>query len=117
MEEMLAVVARIARRGGSRDRRRGGWVWRRPRRRAAITAGAVGVNLEDGTGDPNWPLADPEVQAAKIWAMREAAAAADIPLVINARTDVYWLGVGAASEPFAAAVERLRSTPADTRRS
>src|SRR6185437_365916 len=114
-DEMLAMVARIARAVAvpvTADVEAGYGatpVEAAETARAAIAAGAVGVNLEDATGDPNRPLADTEVQAAKIHAMREAAAAADVPLVINARTDVYWLEVGAASERFAAAVERLRA--------
>ncbi len=77
--------------------------------RAVIAAGAVGVNLEDGTGDPARPLADSTAQVAKIQIIREVAAAAGVPLVLNARTDVYWLAVGEADGRFAAAVERLRA--------
>lgn len=76
--------------------------------RAVIAAGAVGLNLEDGTGDPGCPLADSAAQVAKIRAVREVAVAAAVPLVLNARTDVYWLGVGDAAGRFTAAVERLR---------
>jgi len=77
--------------------------------RAVIAAGAVGLNLEDGTGDPARPLMDTASQVAKIRAVREAAVAAGLPLVLNARTDVYWLAVGDADGRFAAAVERLRA--------
>jgi 2-methylisocitrate lyase-like PEP mutase family enzyme len=77
--------------------------------RAVIAAGAVGVNLEDGTGDPEQPLTDSAAQVAKIRTVREVAAAAGVPLVVNARTDVYWLAVGDAHGRFAAAVERLRA--------
>ncbi len=77
--------------------------------RAVIAAGAVGLNLEDGAGGPERPLADITVQAAKLRAVREAATAAGVPLVINARTDVYWLAVGDADGRFAAAVQRLRA--------
>jgi 2-methylisocitrate lyase-like PEP mutase family enzyme len=61
-----------------------------------IQAGAVGVNLEDlmpsqsenvRHGNPLFPL--PE-QIARIQAARRAARAAEIHLVINARTDAYW---------------------------
>jgi len=62
--------------------------------RGVITAGAVGVNLEDGTGDPTRPLYPVEVQAERLAAAREAAHRADIPLVINARTDTYLAQVG-----------------------
>jgi 2-methylisocitrate lyase-like PEP mutase family enzyme len=51
-----------------------------------IEAGAVGVNLEDGSGPP-------ELLAAKIRAVRAAAAARDADVFINARTDVYLRGL------------------------
>ena len=53
-----------------------------------IEAGAVGINFEDqvvgGTG-----LHAMERQAARIGAAREAASAAEVPLFINARTDLF----------------------------
>ncbi|QEM67145.1 isocitrate lyase/phosphoenolpyruvate mutase family protein [Geobacter sp. FeAm09] len=57
--------------------------------RSVIKAGAVGVNLEDATRDPGRPLFEPGVQCEKLHAVREAADALGIPLVINARTDTY----------------------------
>ena len=48
-------------------------------------------------------------QVAKIRAAREVAVAAGVPLVLNARTDVYWAAVGTADGRFAMAVERLRA--------
>ena len=77
--------------------------------RAAIAAGAVGLNLEDGTGDPDRPLTDIALQVAKIRAVRAAAAAAGMPVVLNARTDVYWAAVGDVDRRFEAAVERLQA--------
>ena len=56
---------------------------------AVLEAGAVGINLEDGTGDPADPLFDPSLQAAKIAAIRSTADAAGVHLFINARVDVY----------------------------
>jgi 2-methylisocitrate lyase-like PEP mutase family enzyme len=47
-----------------------------------LDAGAVGINLEDGEGTP-------ELMAAKIEAIKKAAASRGIDLFINARTDVY----------------------------
>jgi 2-methylisocitrate lyase-like PEP mutase family enzyme len=60
-----------------------------------IEAGAVGMNLEDGTDDTEHPLADLALQLEKVRAVREAAASKHVPLVLNARTDVYLLPVGA----------------------
>ena len=42
-----------------------------------VERGAVGVNLEDGTGDPARPVSEPGVLAGKIAAVREATAARD----------------------------------------
>jgi len=58
----------------------------------AITAGAVGANLEDalpGHGDrgPLYSVAD---QLARIHAVRKAGEKRGIHFVINARTDAYW---------------------------
>jgi 2-methylisocitrate lyase-like PEP mutase family enzyme len=50
--------------------------------KAVIGAGAVGINLEDGTRDP-------DLHARKIEAARKAAAAAGVALFINARVDVF----------------------------
>src|SRR5204862_532489 len=55
--------------------------------RGVIAAGAVGLNLEDGTNDGR--LVDVALHQDRIRAMREAGAAAGVPLVINARTDEF----------------------------
>jgi 2-methylisocitrate lyase-like PEP mutase family enzyme len=56
----------------------------------ALRAGAVGCNLEDNDGgDGLRPAAE---HAARVAAARAAGDAAGIPLVINARTDVYLRG-------------------------
>lgn len=57
--------------------------------RTMLEAGAVGVNLEDCTGDPERPLYDVSEQVEKIKAAREVAKSYDVPMVLNARTDVY----------------------------
>jgi len=62
--------------------------------RAAIDAGAVGMNLEDATRDAAKPLFDLEVQVERIRAARAASDAAGVRLVINARTDVFLAAVG-----------------------
>ena len=61
---------------------------------AVITAGAVGVNIEDSRA-PGGPLFDPADQAARLQAARAASESAGLPgLFINARTDVYLFGIG-----------------------
>lgn len=72
----------------------------------ALDAGAVGVNIEDGTGDPSAPLAPPELLAERIAAIRAAVDARGVRLVINARTDVFLRSVGAPDERLARAIER-----------
>ncbi|MDQ1388958.1 MAG: hypothetical protein QOF56_2412 [Acidobacteriaceae bacterium] len=77
--------------------------------RAVIDAGAVGVNLEDATGDSAQPLFAIEQQIERIRAARKAADNADVPVVINARTDVYLAQVGAVASRFADTVRRLNA--------
>lgn len=74
--------------------------------RAVIEAGAVGLNLEDGTDDPAHPLVDLALQLEKIAAVREEADDAEVPIVINARTDTYLLQVGPEEQRFALAMRR-----------
>ncbi|HRQ31805.1 MAG TPA: isocitrate lyase/phosphoenolpyruvate mutase family protein [Anaerolineales bacterium] len=57
--------------------------------RLTLETGAVGINLEDGTRDEAHPLTEIPLQAEKIKAARQAADAYNVPLVINARVDVY----------------------------
>ena len=59
--------------------------------RDVIQAGAIGMNLEDASGDPERPLLDLELAIEKIKAVRQAAMQAGVPIVVNARTDVYLL--------------------------
>ncbi len=73
--------------------------------RALVDIGAVGINLEDSPGQ-DAPLLPPEVHADRIRAARQAAQSAAGDLVINARTDVYLLQVGAPETRFDAAVQR-----------
>jgi 2-methylisocitrate lyase-like PEP mutase family enzyme len=77
--------------------------------RAVIKAGAVGVNLEDSTGDPSQPLFALEQQIERIQAAREAADNADVPVVINARTDVYLANMGDVASRFAETLRRLNA--------
>jgi 2-methylisocitrate lyase-like PEP mutase family enzyme len=74
-----------------------------------IEAGAVGVNLEDGTGDPARPLRSVDEHCERIRAARAAADDADLPLVVNGRTDVFWAEVGETSTRLDRAVERANA--------
>ena len=77
--------------------------------RRVIEAGAVGMNFEDATGDADHPLFDLPLQVERIRAIRETGERLGVPLVINARTDVYLLQLG---DPAARYDEALRRTSA-----
>ena len=71
---------------------------------SALEAGAVGCNLEDSDGAGGlWPA---EEHAAVVAAARAAGDAAGIPLVINARTDVFLTDAIPPEERVTAALER-----------
>ncbi|WP_264556712.1 isocitrate lyase/PEP mutase family protein [Halocatena marina] len=111
-DEMLAVVSRIAHGVGipvSADIEAGygdtpddvaGTV------RKTIDAGAVGINLEDGTDNSESSLMDTHRHSEKIRAARKTADEADLPLVINGRTDVFWRDVGNEADRIEHAIER-----------
>ena len=78
-----------------------------------IDAGAVGLNLEDMVEHELLPL---DEQLARIRAVRACAASKNVPLVINARTDIFLAQHGDAETRFERSVERLnayRSAGAD----
>jgi 2-methylisocitrate lyase-like PEP mutase family enzyme len=70
--------------------------------KAVAAAGAVGINLEDVVGDK---LADLATQTAIIREIR----ALDLPVVINARNDIYLANIGDPATQFARTVERLNA--------
>lgn len=79
-----------------------------------IEAGAVGVNLEDGlragpAAQAGPPIRTIEDAAARIRAAREAARAAGVPIVINARTDLFIKQIGDETSRFDEAVARARA--------
>jgi 2-methylisocitrate lyase-like PEP mutase family enzyme len=110
-EEMLSVVARIAAKVKipvTADVEAG--YGNRPEdaaltARAVIEAGAVGLNLEDRADDRR--LVDLSLQLEKIAAVRETSRMMGVPLVLNARTDVYLLEVGKPESRFAETLNRL----------
>ena len=77
--------------------------------RNVIMAGAVGMNFEDATGRPDQPLVDMELQVERIHAIRASSAEMRVPLVLNARTDVYLLQVGDPAKRYEQAVKRLQA--------
>jgi 2-methylisocitrate lyase-like PEP mutase family enzyme len=114
-DEMIAAIARIARvvtipvsadieSGFANDTRELAETIRR-----VIDAGAVGINLEDQVHDGTRRLYDLEVAVERVRVAREAAEATGVPLVINARTDVYLLGIGEPETRFEHAVRRANA--------
>jgi 2-methylisocitrate lyase-like PEP mutase family enzyme len=76
---------------------------------AALRAGAVGINLEDSTGDKSSPLHDIALQAEKIRAVRAITDTEGVPLVINARTDVYLLPNNKKSDRLGLTIQRAHA--------
>lgn len=74
-----------------------------------ISGGALGINLEDtvhGAGRALYEIPD---AVERVRSARAAATAAGVPIVINARTDVYLLGIGEKAARFDHAVSRLNA--------
>jgi 2-methylisocitrate lyase-like PEP mutase family enzyme len=73
--------------------------------REVIALGAVGINVEDGT-DEGPRLFELDRQVERIAAIAGAVKASAIPLVINARTDSYWLRIGDETARLRTSIER-----------
>ena len=112
-EQMLAVIARIAKAvrvpvtadveaGYGKTPEDAGRT-----ARAVVEAGAVGMNLEDAIGDSPSVLVELPLQLEKIRAVREMASRLRVPLVLNARTDMYLLQIGDPAERYDETVRRL----------
>ena len=69
--------------------------------RQVVAAGAVGVNIEDSLARGAPALVSVTAQAELIAAIRAAASEWGVPLVINARTDVYLYDAGDAESRLA----------------
>src|SRR5260370_23083908 len=114
-EEMLEVVARIARAVRvpvTADMEAGYGITPKDMAetaKAIVAAGAVGLNLEDVTGDTESSQVDSALQGEKIRTIREVSASLGVSLVINARTDVYLMPIGPEATRFERTVERLRA--------
>ncbi|UOQ43750.1 isocitrate lyase/phosphoenolpyruvate mutase family protein [Halobacillus salinarum] len=77
--------------------------------RKIIESGAVGINIEDGTGNPDRPLCDLSLQMEKIAAIKRLSdSKEDGTLFINARTDTYWLNIGDPSTRLAETIKRAK---------
>jgi 2-methylisocitrate lyase-like PEP mutase family enzyme len=72
-----------------------------------IQAGAIGMNLEDASGNPDDPLIDLQLAVEKIKTARAAAAQLQVEIVLNARTDVYLLSGGNPDADYSEALRRL----------
>ncbi len=70
--------------------------------RAIVEAGAIGMNIEDGAEPP-------ALLAEKIRAIREVAEETGVPLVVNARTDVYLRRIGEAGERLDETMRRIQA--------
>ncbi|MEU6021684.1 isocitrate lyase/phosphoenolpyruvate mutase family protein [Micromonospora sp. NPDC047134] len=108
--EMLAAVARITRAVEvpvTADLERGYRLSPAELVQRLLDAGAVGLNLEDS--DPyDGNLVDPGAQAELLAGVRAAAEAAGVPIVINARTDVFLRGYGEPAGRLDEAIRRAR---------
>ncbi len=75
--------------------------------RAAISAGAVGMNFEDSTSDDR--LVDVATQVERIRAVKKAAEGHGMAFVLNARTDGFLLQIGDPAGRFDEAVRRANA--------
>jgi 2-methylisocitrate lyase-like PEP mutase family enzyme len=75
----------------------------------AVGAGAAGLNIEDLDSSSPGELVEIEKQAGKIRTIRRIGDDLGVPLVINARTDVYLAQIGEPAARFGHALERLRA--------
>jgi 2-methylisocitrate lyase-like PEP mutase family enzyme len=74
-----------------------------------LAAGAVGCNLEDTNHGGSEPLRDIDTQATFLAAVKQAARAAGVNLVVNARVDVFIRQVGEPAERLPHALRRARA--------
>ncbi|MDO3702259.1 isocitrate lyase/phosphoenolpyruvate mutase family protein [Micromonospora sp. C28SCA-DRY-2] len=110
VDELFAAVARIARAVAvpvTADLERGYGLRPAELVERLLAAGAVGLNLEDS--DPRTGvLVDVGAQADLLAEVRAAADAAGVPVVLNARVDVFLQPAGDPAERLAEAVRRGR---------
>lgn len=73
-----------------------------------LDAGAVGLNIEDTVHSEGGRLREAAEHADLVGALRQAADGAGVPLVVNARTDVFLKQVGDEADRVDLAISRLR---------
>ena len=74
--------------------------------REMIDIGVVGINIEDGSDTGGAHLFDIDEHAEKITAICEAVRASGIPIVVNARTDSFWLKLGDERQRLSESIKR-----------
>ncbi len=73
-----------------------------------ISAGAVGLNIEDTVHSEGGRLREAQEHADFVGALREASDATDVHVVINARTDLFVKKIGDESDRVDRAIARLK---------
>jgi 2-methylisocitrate lyase-like PEP mutase family enzyme len=74
-----------------------------------IATGVVGINLEDGRHHGSTSIREADAAAERIRAARKAASSVGVPIVINARIDVWQRKIGEEGGRFDEAVRRARA--------
>lgn len=77
--------------------------------KAVIGTGVVGINIEDTSQADKQTLVESAYQIELIQALRELANSLDVPLVINARTDIFLRSIGEPEARIAHAVQRANA--------
>jgi 2-methylisocitrate lyase-like PEP mutase family enzyme len=74
-----------------------------------VASGAVGLNFEDITGHDESSHVELGVQVTRIEALRDTSKSLSVPLVINARTDIFLMPIGPAETRLERSIDRLRA--------
>jgi 2-methylisocitrate lyase-like PEP mutase family enzyme len=77
--------------------------------KAVIEVDAVGINIEDSRTGKDTALVDSGFQVELIQAIRQLGSTMDVPLVINARTDIFLRGKGNSASHVDEAVRRANA--------
>lgn len=73
-----------------------------------LEIGVIGLNIEDTVHSDGGRLREAQEHADFVGGLRQAADAAGVPLVVNARTDLFVRSIGAETDRIDRAVARLR---------